>query len=166
MTPTPESTEEVIARLRGLMEKATLPIGQVGMWCEEGTRHNGRCDYSICANDQGPVESGDLYDGFDETGHICIASAHGKTEISARERATFLSATVNALPRLLADLERARKALRPFAAAAKDADDRGGVDDGTCPDDEPINDASDEVVTLGHCREARATLAAPGEKTT
>jgi hypothetical protein len=46
--------------------------------------------------------------------------------------------------------------LKPFADAARDADERGGIDDCTCPDDYPINEASDETVTLGHCRAARA----------
>ncbi len=61
--------------------------------------------------------------------------------------------------RLSAALAEAEGALEPFAMAAHDADVRGGVDDGTCPDDVPIGDAADEVVTLGHCRRAASAIA-------
>ncbi len=65
--------------------------------------------------------------------------------------------------RLLAAVREAKAALEPFAAVAEDVDDCGGDDEGMCPDDERAEDASDEAITIGHCRRARTALARLGE---
>lgn len=56
-------------------------------------------------------------------------------------------------------LEEAAKVLEPFAEAARDTDERGGMDDFTCPPEYSICSASDADVTVGQCRAARALKA-------
>lgn len=50
------------------------------------------------------------------------------------------------------------EALEPFADAAREIDERGGDDDGTCPSDVPVEDATDVAITVGQLRRAREAL--------
>lgn len=55
-------------------------------------------------------------------------------------------------------VEALKAALKPFAETAIEIDERGGIDDGTCPDDIPVEDATDIAITVGQLRLARAAL--------
>lgn len=157
-----ESTEEVIARLRGLMEKATpLP------WNSDSERsegaygagediHEGFDIYSLFGSDGKKLldalnsDAILVHEEWDEETH------HAWDETSYRN-VEFVAVALNALPRLLADLEQAREALRKIADESVFNQQRYGDDTDTdyflrCFD------------AVKQC--ARAALATPGEKTT
>lgn len=51
-------------------------------------------------------------------------------------------------------------ALEPFAEVANEIDHRGGADDGTCPNDIPVEDATDIAIMVGQLRRAASALSA------